>query len=1221
MPLDASLSRRQKRDATAPNGDTGDLSSLALCKADRPNTPHGRSVYVSNMLPGTSKESLRSAINFLLDHGQVVGVEMRERSNCLPYAFVELSSLQAAYELVQYKKAALVIGDQELKVQFKKIGLACTTPTRNSLSGVNEEVDPQKRSPGSLMAPFTPTGQTVQEVCRLVAYKLAHDFGLPSPGPPPPTYSSGDADALALSSKTVPAGGPALPAAPLASGLTATSREVEASRTFPHPALPTQGGQQPETEAGCHWAGETKKLNSSAKAFEPQPIRTDLPSGTNMHTPHQVHTLQQTSHQLYARYPCASEPLGGGSVPYTQRSLELSSPKEIRQLSLQLHGAGAVNTSQRQQTRADGQVQRAQQLEEQHHRMQALQESACLRDTPQGLSVFEFRGHQLLSGVHSALYPESQTTCRGPTQPFGEHPMLSDPHSPTRTTGNAGECQKAAIGAAQREALHIDSLSARGVPSAQSGTFEGLTPFPGVMTSKLISATSMQESWTLPVPASADVGSTTWRSRPREGPTSNATASTSLSASLGCDSLPSPSTCNSHPTPQEKDAEERNGQTEPPISIQETQKQAARVDGHSRQDQGSQLCTTRDLKGEEHKAKREQPGRHHGETEGTTEGDGNETHDQQPLDPSQHVRQHENNNNVESRPPPSSTSLMKRNTGSYFEMDVSNLMMPPAGTDPFEAGMQDRVLTFSHSTGYRQWKLEGGGDSCSTPGGSSPRAFSRRAHQMGLPSLVRALKPDEAHNADATSNRPPFLTVADVATQPNPPPQKPALSSNTRALQEMHPPAAPQSSQPGQPGSAAVASVRLSATSLQSITGTSLCTSLGSSGSSCLAVGGPPMEALGDAFLPVAATEDSTSGTTLAEPGPASAVHPDDKMERPTPVRVDSNVGGGSSLFQGATEPPLPSGDSHEEPGDSMHCAYIQDKHQVTSIVSSTEGHLPSAGSLASSTARTAAFFSPWETPGPCTTMLSRGRLSSPQAAPTAPRRASSSDPRGGATSWQVAATRDSCALIRREPPCRPAATVVEGTERLPDLTTEDSQVSIHLMKEQAHADAHGHDSTRDTQSATSREAPGLRQKCSALAGTSTAEEKEHDAASLPSSSKVEVPELDVEDHDLSDPGEAGYESQPVLRSSAREPSAQRIGSQRKEKKPREGSSAPDPSVELLLAVCFTVPFNFMMTELLLLPPRVYISLGPQGHSFKSGSPSALWGRRWKTRGKTALLF
>ncbi|KEP63601.1 UNVERIFIED_CONTAM: hypothetical protein HHA_311070 [Hammondia hammondi] len=224
MPLDAALCRASGSSPFASSGGDGGrpngrwtVDDLSLHVADRPNTAHGRSVYVSNMVPGTTKEALRTAINLLLEHGCVLSVEMRERSNLQPYAFVELSTLQAAYELVQQKKTALVIRDQQLKVQFKKIGLTCTSAARLRLTsdashmgleedaghakpGVSGVCTPESGRDGATSEasverdraqlahlllqstePFLPTGQSVHEVCRLVAVKLAKDYGLSSP--------------------------------------------------------------------------------------------------------------------------------------------------------------------------------------------------------------------------------------------------------------------------------------------------------------------------------------------------------------------------------------------------------------------------------------------------------------------------------------------------------------------------------------------------------------------------------------------------------------------------------------------------------------------------------------------------------------------------------------------------------------------------------------------------------------------------------------------------------------------------------------------------------------------------------------------------------------------------------------------------------------------------------------------------------------------------------
>ncbi|CAI9149250.1 unnamed protein product [Rangifer tarandus platyrhynchus] len=149
----ADLSLTPRRSLSLQSEQQGSTSSgpvtareRAASTADRPDTVHGRSVYVANIVPGTSKEALKSAIDLVLENGCVLAVEMRERSNMQPYAFVELSTLQAAYELVQHKKTALVVLDQQLKVQFKKVGLT------SSLSSSSLSIPSSSSSPSASLS-------------------------------------------------------------------------------------------------------------------------------------------------------------------------------------------------------------------------------------------------------------------------------------------------------------------------------------------------------------------------------------------------------------------------------------------------------------------------------------------------------------------------------------------------------------------------------------------------------------------------------------------------------------------------------------------------------------------------------------------------------------------------------------------------------------------------------------------------------------------------------------------------------------------------------------------------------------------------------------------------------------------------------------------------------------------------------------------------------------
>ncbi|KAL8449908.1 hypothetical protein Emed_002871 [Eimeria media] len=801
MPLDASLSRKQKRDSSTGGGEGEDLASLSLRKADRPNTPHGRSVYVSNMLPGTSKESLRSAINFLLNHGQVVCVEMRERSNYLPYAFVELSSLQAAYELVQYKKTALVIGDQELKVQFKKIGLACTPPQRASASGSPEETDAAKRSPVSLMAPFLPTGQSVQDVCRLVACKLAQDFGLPPPGPLPPTHHQGAEVAEALGSlartslKEIGAAATAenLLPAPVLQAAGSSPREVlqsgeEASQQQGGPSLLVEERQEKQLETaggsgeGLSWTLEPKMLRDTAKAFEPSLLTAAerKTEKTSFSSPHpqslQESLIAAAQQQLFSNYGCLDEALARG-FPCMQKHIGGTPATAPRQHTIPIHAVGGAVSSgaagPRLAQRSPLEEQQQQQQQQQRHALpqqECLDVTECL-DTSPTLCAFPFRAHQLMPGVHSALCPVDPS-CRGSSvqhQPFVCQDTRNEQQQQQQHQLFGEEDSDAADG--RRQARPATA----GAQATRNASFEDLTPFPGVLTSELAPAAAamqqQQEAWGFACRGSlGDATSKVWRAPHQvEGPsTSTTTPSTSLSTSLNCcESLPSPS---NHSTPPAKATEEArlaeagdrvSSLLQPPAS-------------HKSLGTSNSCCTPKRSpsacvfeEGEEETAldsadlgvERQQAEE---QGEGDQGGDSNSlvsnTPTQQPQVQKQGALPTQEEDRGQLRQLPAASSLMMRpaagGSGSYFEMDVSGVVVSPASCEEASTGPLplERTLSFNQqlsSCSYCPSSPDRGeswwGAACSA---ASPRAFSRRAHQMGLPSLVHALKP---HQSDSTS--------------------------------------------------------------------------------------------------------------------------------------------------------------------------------------------------------------------------------------------------------------------------------------------------------------------------------------------------------------------------------------------------------------------------------------------------------------------------------------
>ncbi|KAL8272033.1 hypothetical protein Esti_004157 [Eimeria stiedai] len=794
MPLDPSLSRKQKRESSAGGQEGEDLASLSLRKADRPNTPHGRSVYVSNMLPGTSKESLRSAINFLLNHGQVVCVEMRERSNYLPYAFVELSSLQAAYELVQYKKTALVIGDQELKVQFKKIGLACTPPQRASASGSPEETDMSKRSPVSLMAPFLPTGQTVQDVCRLVACKLAQDFGLPPPGPLPPAHHQGAEVAEALGSRArstlkdmgAAAASESLLPAPALQAAGRSPREVqseeEASQQQGGPSLHGEERQEKQLETagggtnGLSWTREPKMLIDTAKTFEPSLLTaTERKTEKAFSSPH-PHGLQggliaAAQQQLYSSYGCLDEALARG-FSCMQRHIDGTPTTAPRQHTNPIHALGGAVSSGAAGHRLSQRSPLEEQQQQQRHALpqhECLNRTECLEASPT-LCVFPFRAHQLMPGVHSALCP---------VDPVCWSSSVQQPPFICRNTQNEQQ-QQQLFGEADSDTADSSRQArpaAAEVQASRNASFEDLTPFPGVLTSELAPAAAamqqQQEAWSFACRGGlGDASGKGWRAPHHvEGPsTSTTTTSTSLSTSLNCcESLPSPS---SHSTPPAKETEEaRLAEAGDHVSslLQPRASHKPLCTGISDcgPKRSSSACCFEE--GDEDTAlgsgalgvERQQA---EAQGEGDQEGDStslvSDTPRPQPQIQKQGALLVHQEDRRQLHQLPSSSSLMMRpaaaGLGSYFEMDVSGVGAANSEEASREPPPLERNLSFDQqlsSCSYRPSSPDRGdswwGAACSV---ASPRAFSRRAHQMGLPSLVHALKP---HQSNSSSGGPP----------------------------------------------------------------------------------------------------------------------------------------------------------------------------------------------------------------------------------------------------------------------------------------------------------------------------------------------------------------------------------------------------------------------------------------------------------------------------------
>ncbi|CDJ39936.1 hypothetical protein, conserved [Eimeria tenella] len=789
MPLDASLRRRPKGDSSSPGGDGGELANLGLGKSDRPNTPHGRSVYVSNMLPGTSKESLRSAINFLLEHGEVVCVEMRERSNYLPYAFVELSSLQAAYELVQYKKAALIIGDQELKVQFKKIGLACSIPGRSTSSGASDGLDTSHRSPVSLMAPFTPTGQTVQEVCRLVAYKLAYDFGLPSPGPFP-FYGSGDGDNCALFGQGVAGrdlGVPPQPGGPLVATAAAhsPSRDGEGCKAFPQvfPML-DMDRQSKDTDSATPWHKDAKGLRGNARFFESQPQRTELAvaaaaatAGGGLPSLQQLDPVQQPQ-QHSRRLPC---PVGGS----TRGTRCLQRPSEALTLReapmLQPTAATAAAASQRQpltRIKTPVQVQGSHMLDHPQS-AHAPQPSECLDTRQGGLSLFPFPSYRHpVPEVHAPFCGENERS-RDAVEPLEVRRLPKD-----GSEENEGKSEGPVSGPAPTQSAEeppvqrFESSPLSRASSFQLRSFQDLrppflnvSPAGSASAAAAAAASALQEPWSLPGSAAGE-SSKGWRGQQVDASgSSTETPSTSLSASLGCDSLPSPSACNSYIAPRLKEIDERERDPEGPLSLaDDAQPKLTDMDGTADTDLSLQLSLgPSDLAGplgspglDTHISARRQLSAAGPASYGKSLCEDASTGLPTCISP---FPPHWDGRQTEGSQQEAQSQLlgrMQQNARSYFQMDLSDLMPPGGGSSrPLEALEIEGALTFSPSPCPQQEAADNM-NSWWSAGTSSPRAFSHRAHQMGLPCLVRKLKSqDEACTVD--TGTPPLNAASPAA--------------------------------------------------------------------------------------------------------------------------------------------------------------------------------------------------------------------------------------------------------------------------------------------------------------------------------------------------------------------------------------------------------------------------------------------------------------------------
>ncbi|OEH77077.1 hypothetical protein cyc_02510 [Cyclospora cayetanensis] len=1073
MPLDASLSRRQKRESSILSGESGDLASLALKKADRPNTPHGRSVYVSNMLPGTSKESLRSAINFLLEHGQVVCVEMRERSNYLPYAFVELSSLQAAYELVQYKKAALVIGDQELKVQFKKIGLACTTPTRSTACGSPDEVETSKRSPVSLMAPFTPTGQTVQEVCRLVAYKLAHDFGLPIPGPAP-LCPNGDPETLALLAKTMgdtsQAHAPPPPFAlenpSLTSGLGTNDREIDTTKSF-RTALQSLDGQQGDSEKFWLRNGDHK---DNPKSFEPHSIRNERVSASATQQAHPK-TLQQLGEQLSGRCPYPGEPLSRGSA-CTARPLELPTLKHTHQM----HAVGPMVSAQRQPSLINNQEQTLQ-IEDPLNSLNGGKQGRCLRlpkciEGSHDFSPLQFPEQHLMPGVHSAPCPEGQR-CLPSFEPFDGRRLPIEVRQEGAVAEITTENQQNLSNTSGPPLLKFGGATRNGVPNTQFHRFHDLMPFPGVVTCKLGPAVAVQEAWSLAEPEGCDGGGKQWRTEQGEGTSSNATATTSLSVSLGYDSLPSPSTCKSLATPQGKETEEKPRSLEQAfhahgesslgnLGIEESPKDSSRSISPAREAQiesptPAGLGAGVDL---DQKMKRDSTEEATAGGEFLSDSSKNQQQEQQsPLQCQNAFRQH-----LDCGDPSGGFSmpgLLKPSTGSYFEMDVSELMLP---RESFGSEAYERAFTLSHSHTPcpRQAPLDRG-DSWCTGGRESPRSFSRRAHQMGLPSLVRGLTSCGPHEACSTDGRLSFFPQSEPAHQSCPSTPRYLGGSSCASLTQLDH-QAPSLREERAAGQTAKVRKPICAASAKVGGETAISASLQGSDSSHLstqtfAMAPSAGEALSSVNTTAAAVLESQVQTVPAAAPPHSAATSPPQLHEgrqavPTGTAALSVTNTPSVHAPSASALPAAPHQKRVRDSAQQHCPQEKGRDTIPRQSLPGEGALTQAGRTAPNAASLVASSPPWATSGSRSVeQKSRGR------SPCLPfyeglRRASSSEPRGATTQVQCATIRNTSVTRCGEAPSEPLQNTPPYKSKGSPGVKCSKTVSRNLEREEVEGDA-----------------------------------------------------------------------------------------------------------------------------------------------------------------------
>ncbi|OEH75912.1 proteophosphoglycan related protein [Cyclospora cayetanensis] len=126
-PLERALSLALPlRERTPSSTLSGNFHGRSTEERSRPDSAFGRSIYVSNLPLACNAQLLSAAIQRLLTRGTVenvcafrplLQVEYHEK-----HAFVQLSTLDAAFEVVEKRRLLQVMGFT-LKVQFKKTGL------------------------------------------------------------------------------------------------------------------------------------------------------------------------------------------------------------------------------------------------------------------------------------------------------------------------------------------------------------------------------------------------------------------------------------------------------------------------------------------------------------------------------------------------------------------------------------------------------------------------------------------------------------------------------------------------------------------------------------------------------------------------------------------------------------------------------------------------------------------------------------------------------------------------------------------------------------------------------------------------------------------------------------------------------------------------------------------------------------------------------------------